>query len=311
MIEITSGKQPLQLANPVIAASGIFGFSGEYSRLIDLSKLGAMVTNPVTWKPRRAAIGTRVVPLDSGVLVHTGLPNPGLHHLHRTYAAKWKNGPAPIILHIVGTTSEDVSQCARFLDQSEGIVALEIGLNDQATHRDARLMIGAARQHSHLPILAKLPLYSTTHVAIAAEEAGADALVVSAPPRGTARDPMTGQLVGGRVYGPWLKALGLRAVGSLVRHVNIPIIGCGGIHNPDDARDYLEAGAVAVQVDSVAWMRPEMVEIIARNLGGLELTRAAGALADEWRPGLGETAVMRAQLLASPPPIVPPGKLPD
>jgi hypothetical protein len=67
---------------------------------------------------------------------------------------------------------------------------------------------------------------------------------------------------------------------------------------------------VAVQVDSIAWIRPDMVEIIARNLGGLELTRTAGALADEWHPGLGETAVMRAQLLASPPPIVPPSQLP-
>jgi dihydroorotate dehydrogenase (NAD+) catalytic subunit len=311
MIEITSGKQPLQLINPVMAASGIFGYSSEYSRLIDLSKLGAIVTNPVTWRPRRAALGTRVVPLDSGVLVHTGLPNPGLNQLHRTYAAKWKNSPAPLIVHLVSTTPEDVSQCAQLLDQTEGVVALEIGLNDQATHRDARLMIGAARENSHLPILVKLPMHSPTHVAIAAEEAGADALVISAPPRGTARDPMTGKLIGGRVYGPWLKALGLRAVGSLVRHVNIPIIGCGGIHNPDDARDYLEVGAKAVQIDSVAWVRPEMVEIIARNLGGLELTRAAGALADEWRPGLGETAVMRAQLLASPPPIAPPPKLPN
>src|SRR5260221_4157994 len=110
MIEITSGKQPLRIANPVIGASGVFGFTGEYSRLIDLSKLGAIVTNPVTWRPRRAATGTRVVPLDSGVLAHTGLSNPGLNHLHRTYAANWKNAPAPIIITTIRTTPEAVVQ---------------------------------------------------------------------------------------------------------------------------------------------------------------------------------------------------------
>jgi dihydroorotate dehydrogenase (NAD+) catalytic subunit len=311
MIEITSGKQPLQIANPVIGAAGIFGFSGEYGRLIDLDKLGAIVTNPVTWKPRRAASGTRVVPLDSGVLVHTGLPNPGMHHVYREYAAKWRNAPAPIIVHIVATTPDEVGKCAQVLEMAEGVVGIEIGLNDQATHRDARLMIGAARQNTHLPLLARLPLYQVAEVAQSAEEAGADALVIAGPPRGTARDPLTGQLVGGRTYGPWLKAQCLRAVGQMAGHVKIPIIGCGGIHNPDDARDYLEAGAIAVQIDTVAWVRPEMVEIIARNLGGLELTRQAGALADEWHPGLGETAALRAQLLPSPRPIVPPTHLPE
>jgi dihydroorotate dehydrogenase (NAD+) catalytic subunit len=311
MIEITSGKQPLQIANPVIGASGIFGFAGEYARLIDLGKLGAMVTNPITWKPRRAASGTRVVPLDSGVLVHTGLPNPGLHHVYRTHAAKWKNGPSPIIVHLTATSPDELRKCAEVLDAGEGVVAVEVGLRDQATHREAQLMIGAVREHTHLPVLARLPLYFAAHIAASAEGAGADALVVAAPPRGTARDPITGQLVGGRVYGPWLKALALRAVGQIAGKVKIPVIGCGGIHNPDDARDYLGAGAVAIQVDSVAWVRPEMVEIISRNLGGLELTRQAGAMADEWRPGLGETAVMRAQLLASPPPIIPPGNLPE
>ncbi len=311
MIEITAGKQPLQVVNPVIGAAGIFGFSGEYARLIDLSKLGAIVTNPVTWKPRRAASGTRVVSLDSGVLVHTGLPNPGMHSVYRNYAAKWQNSAAPIIVHVVATSPDEVGKCVQVLDMNDGIVGVEIGLSDQSTHRDARLMIGAARQNTTLPLMARLPLYYAAHVAAASEEAGADALVVAAPPRGTARDPLTGQLVGGRVYGPWLKALGLRAVGQIVQHVKIPVIGCGGIHNPDDARDYLEAGAVAVQVDSVAWVRPEMVEIIARNLGGLELTRVAGALADEWRPGFGETAALRSHLLSSPPPIMPPNQLPE
>lgn len=311
MIEISAGKQSLRLANPVIGGSGAFGYAGEYGKLIDLSALGALVTNPVTLRPRRAAGGPRVVPLDSGVLVHTGLPNPGIYKVHQKYAARWKSSPTPIIVHIIGNSPDEVGECAAFLDRQEEIAAIEIGLNDQATHRDARLMISAARVQTQLPILARLPLYQAVHTAAAAAEAGANALVIAGPPRGTTRDPLSGQLVGGRVYGPWLKALALRAAGQVAGRVNIPVIGCGGVHHPDDARDYLEAGAVAVQVDSVAWVRPEMVGIIARNLGGLEMTRHAGALPDEWYHGTGETAGTRAQIWPSPPLVVPPSKLPE
>lgn len=310
MIELTGGKQPLTLQNPVIAAAGTVGFNTEYARLFDMSKLGAMVTNPITWKPRRAAAGTRIVPLDSGILVHTGLPNDGAQRVFRNNAAQWKNSPCPVIIHLAATSTDEIGKCAKLLDVRDGVAAIEIGLSDTATHRDVRLMIGAVHDNTELPILARLPLLNAPLLAAAAEEAGAGAIVVAAPPRGTARDPLTGQMIGGRLYGPWLKPLALRAVGQVVAAVKIPVIGCGGIHNPDDAREFLAAGARAIQLDSVTWVRPDMTEIIARNLGGLELTRVAGALADEWKPGLGETAVLRSQLLASPPPIAPPTDLP-
>lgn len=301
MIELTGGKQPLTLHNPVICASGTVGFGGDYARLFDIGKLGAFVTNPVTFAPRRASTGTRVVPLDSGILIHTGLPNPGMNRLIREYGATWKNSPCPVIVHVVGTSSDDVSKCAHLIDGRENIAALELGLAEDATQRDIKLMVNALRENSELPVIVRLPMHNAAPLARAAEEAGAGAVVVAAPPRGTARDPLTGNMIGGRVYGPWLKPLAIRAVGQTVHTVKIPVIAAGGIHNPDDAREFLSIGAKAVQVDAITWIRPEMTEIIARNLGGLELTRVAGALADEWKPGLGETAAMRAQLLASPP----------
>jgi len=309
-VEITSGKQPLRIANRLIGASGAFGFAGEYSKLVDLTTLGAIVTNPVTLKPRRAASGTRVVSLDSGVLVHTGLPNPGVHKVYQLYGSRWKNSRVPIIVHVAAISPEEVGKCAQVLALHESIVAFEIGLSDDATTQDVRQILKAARENTFLPLLARLPLYHATHVALAAAGSGADALIVAAPPRGTARDPMSGQLIGGRVYGPWLKALALRAVGQIAGRVPIPIIGCGGIHTPADARDYLEAGAVAVQVDSLVWVRPEMVERIARNLGGLELTRVAGSLPDEWGPQE-QTTAMPSPLLPSPPPVAPPSDLPE
>jgi dihydroorotate dehydrogenase (NAD+) catalytic subunit len=301
MIELISGKHSLILENPVICAAGTVGFDGSYARLFDVSKLGAFVTNPVTFAPRRASTGTRVVPLDSGILIHTGLPNPGVNRLIREYAPAWKNSPCPVIVHVVGTAPDDVAKCAQLLDGRENVAALELGLAEDATHRDVKLMVNALRENSELPVMVRLPIHNAASLGRAAEEAGAGALVVAAPPRGTARDPRTGAMIGGRVYGPWLKPLAIRAVGQTLHTVKIPVIAAGGIHNPDDAREYLSIGAKAVQVDAITWIRPEMTEIIARNLGGLELTRVAGALADEWKPGLGETAAMRAQLLASPP----------
>ncbi len=305
MLEIAAGKTTLRLSRPLMGAAGAFGFAGEYAKLIDLSLLGALVTNPISLKPRRAANGTRVVPLDSGVLIHTGLPNGGVRKMHQLYAAKWRASPTPILIHLIGS-ADDLAECAAFLDQQPEIVGIELGINDALTAREVRAVVATVRRRTQLPLLAKLPLYQAVNVAAAAADGGADALVVAAPPRGTTRDPLSGQLVGGRLYGAWLKPLCVRLVGQLAPRLSLPIIGCGGVHHPDDVRDFFEAGAKAVQLDSVVWARPEMVAAIANALNGAELTRMAGALADEWRP-LGETAERRTPLILAPPPaIVPP-----
>ncbi|GAB4410457.1 MAG: dihydroorotate dehydrogenase [Anaerolineae bacterium] len=313
MIEITrGGKAPLLLENPVMAAAGTVGFDGAaYRDLLDFSKLGALITNPVTWQARRIARGTRVVPLPAGVLVHTGLPNPGIRRVIARYRERWARSLAPVIVHVVGTAPADVVRCVAALEGCAGVVGVELGLHDQATPADIAPLVEAALSQTVLPVLVRVPLYSAIESARAAAEAGAGGVVVAAPPRGTARDPLSGQLVGGRIYGPWLKAQALRAVGQVARLVDVPVTGCGGIHSPDDARDFLEAGAVAVQVDTVTWVQPHLLEIIARNLGGLELTRVAGALPDEWQPGMGNTMRLLRQRRVPPPtpddvPPVPP-----
>lgn len=311
MIELTrAGKATLTVQYPVMPAAGTFGFDGTpYDRLIDCTKLGAIITNPVTWKSRRVARGMRVVPLPSGVLVHTGLPNPGISRVIKQYRARWQRSPVPMIVHVVATAAADVARCAQALDGVEGVAGIEIGIHDQADDHELGDMIRAVRDNTFLPFLVRLPLYTAPDLALVAQDEGAGGLVIAAPPRGTARDPESGQLVGGRIYGPMQAAQALRAVGQVARLVSIPVIGCGGIHNPDDARNFIDAGAVAVQVDTVTWTQPHMTEIIARNLGGLELTRAAGALADEWEPGMGRTLWLE-RLGAAPddmgPPLPPP-----
>ncbi len=311
MIEITrAGKYSVVIHNPVMIASGMMGFDPDsYRHLINLAKLGAMVTAGITYKPRRPANGPRVAPMTGGVLLHTGLPNPGINRVISQYQKIWERSPIPVIPHIVATHVEDVPRIAERLEGLPNVVAIELGIHDQAYADEVGDFIAATRQASQLPVLVKLPLFGALQLAEAAEMSGADAIVVAGPPRGTERDPLSGKLIGGRLYGTYLKAQTLRVVGYLAGYVQIPIIACGGIHSAADARDYLEAGARAVQIDTLVWVKPSEVEVIARNIGGEELTRAAGALPDEWQPGMGKTQRMQRQKSSKPTaqnPLAPP-----
>lgn len=282
-VEITRpGKYSLILSTPVMPAAGTAGFGDSYRRLMNYDNLGALVTNPVTierWNPAR---GTRIVPLDAGVLVHTGLPNPGLGAVVRQYRQLWASLPLPIILHLVGTAVPQVERAGRQLDDIEQVAAVELGLDDDIAE-DAAFDLVAAAAKMEKPLMVRLPFYECRQLAVPVVEAGADALVVSAPPRGTARDERTGRLLSGRIYGPLVKPMILRLVGRLRRHIpaDIPIIGSGGIHSPQDARDFIEAGAVAVQVDAATWVQPKLLERIARDLGGWIETRHKDALTDD------------------------------
>lgn len=299
MIELTRpGKHSLTIETPVMPAAGTMGFGDLYRDLVDFEKLGAFVTNPVTSNPWSPATGTRVIPLDAGVLMHTGLPNPGLSKIISKYRGLWRALPLPVILHLVGTTVEDVRRCANQIDHEDSIDALELGLNDDISEYDAERLVRAAVDNTDKPVLVRLPFTDTERLGEAADDGGAAAVVVCSAPRGTARDP-AGRLVSGRVYGPLMKPLILRLVGQMARRLQVPVIGAGGIHSPDDARDFIDAGARAVQVDSATWVSPKLIELIARDLGGLVLTQPTGALLDEWHPGIGETEKKRKQTDAS------------
>ena len=295
-IEITKpGKTSLIVQTPVMPAAGTIGFSDEYRRLIDFSNLGALVTNPLTIEPWQPASGARLAELDGGLLIHTGLPNPGLSKAIRLHRRVWGRLPIPVILHLVGTTPAQARQAVELLDTADEVAAVELGLDDDASPREAVALVAAAAQLEK-PLLVRLPFYACQELALPVAEAGADALVMTAPPRGTARDLQGGRLVSGRVYGPLVKPMILRMVGRMRRELpaDIPIIGSGGIHSPQDARDYIEAGAVAVQVDTATWAQPKMLERIARDLGGWIATRHADALLDEWHPDMARTD-LRAQ----------------
>lgn len=284
------GKNTLELLTPVMCAAGTFGYGDVYRDIITADKLGAVVTHPMTYDPWDPARGTRVIPLESGVLMHTGLPNPGLSKAIRRYREMWIGLPVPVIAHLVATSEEHVRKGAARLDEEDSVNAIELGLDDDIDRREATNLVKAAVSRTDKPVLVRLGLNDAYEIAQPVADAGAGAIVVSAPPRGKARDPYTGQMVSGRIYGPMVKAMVLQVLGQLVSRIDdVPIIGSGGIHSAQDARDFIEAGARAVQVDSVTWIEPKLLEIIARDLGGWIVTRESGALADEWHPGMGDT----------------------
>ncbi|MCL4880191.1 MAG: nitronate monooxygenase [Anaerolineae bacterium] len=275
MIEITSSrKNSITVTSPVLFAAGAVGFDGSpYRKLLSMDKFGALVTPPITFAPRQPATGPRVVPLPSGFLMHTGLPNPGINRVVRDYEKKWKRSVLPIIVHLVAEAPHKVEQAVQIIERSQVVAGIELGVHEQTTMRELSTLLEAARQHCDLPIMVQLPLYNAVPLGEVAQYNGADGLVVAAPPRGTARDTQTGRLIGGRLYGPWVKAQTLRVVGRVVQYAEVPVIASGGIHTPDDARDFLTAGAKAVQLDSVVWTQPHMAEMIATDLSGIDATR--------------------------------------
>ena len=291
---VRPGKYSLTVSTPVMPAAGTVGFGDRYRTLLDYEKLGALVTNPATIAPWRPATGTRIISLDAGVLVHTGLPNPGLAKVISQYRRTWASLPIPVIVHLVGTSLSQMKQAVSLIDDADEIAAVELGLSDDIDEADAVDLVAEASRMEK-PLLVRLPFYECHQLALPVADAGADALVLTAAPRGTARDRHTGRLVSGRVYGPLIKPMILRLVGRLRRQIpdELPIIASGGIHSPQDARDYIDAGAIAVQVDTATWAQPKMLERIARDLGGWIVTRQKDALPDEWNPDMTHTEAIQ------------------
>lgn len=270
MIELTRpGKYSLIVKSPLMNAAGILGYSNPYGDMLPMDRLGAFVTNPITYEQWSPAAGTRVVPLPAGVLMHTGLPNPGLKRVLKENRNIWRHHRLPVIVHLVATDISGIRRAMGVIEQEDVISAIELGLEDDIPWQDAERFVRAATERSEKPVLVRLPLLDAYAIADAVDQAGAAALVIGAPPRGTARDPHSGRLVSGRVYGPLVKPIALRVLSNLAgRLTDLPMIGAGGIHNPQDARDFLEAGARAVQVDSALWVQPDLISQIADDLGG-------------------------------------------
>jgi dihydroorotate dehydrogenase (NAD+) catalytic subunit len=258
MIELAPHhKRGLSLKGPVMPATGTLGYSDAYRRLIPLETLGALVTNPITARPRRGAPHPRAVRISGGLLMHTGLHNPGVQAVIRQEFKRWERSPVPVIAHVAGVNVDEAMTCVERLSEAEVVAGIELGLPDSLTVEEALDVVAAVRETCPLPLIVKLPLWRANDLALPIADLGnVDALTVAAPPRGTVWHD--GRAVTGRLYGPGTFPQALWVLRQVVAQVGvaIPLIGCGGIHSTHDAVAMLKSGATAVQVDSFIWKDP-------------------------------------------------------
>lgn len=260
-------KHDLPLTSPLMNAAGSLGFAPDGRAPVDLSVLGAFLTNPVSLRARSPAGERRLLAFPGGFLLHTGHPNPGLRKTLRLYAARWARAPLPVLVHLLAGSSAEVSGMVERLEAMEGVRGIELGLPAEVSAGEARALVEAAL--GELPVIVRLPMERAAELAGRIAEAGLPAAALSlAPPRGALPAP-DGRLVCGRLYGPAVLPLALKAVRQLAG-LGLPVIGAGGIYTPGDAQAMLAAGASFVQLDGVLWRGGfPRVEGAARGEAGL------------------------------------------
>ncbi len=271
----------IPMKNPIMAASGTFGFGLEYADTVDLSSLGAIVLKGLSSTPWQGNVGVRIAETPSGILNCIGLENPGVSAFKKEILPKLSAYDVPLIANVVGKTVEEYGEVAEALTDSR-IAALEINISCPnvksgsmafGTHPEtAAEVTRTVKAHTNLPVMVKLSPNVTDIVAIAkaVEEAGADAVSLINTLMGMAIDlktrrPVLGNITGG-LSGPCVKPVALRMVWQVARAVSIPVCGLGGIMTGEDAAEFLVAGASAVQVGTATLASPDAILRITREL---------------------------------------------
>jgi dihydroorotate dehydrogenase (NAD+) catalytic subunit len=255
-----------------MTASGTFGYGTEYSQVFDIQKLGAIVCKGTTLEPREGNPQPRLVETASGVINSIGLQNIGVQALIKEKAPIWAGWRVPVIVNIAGDTVEEYRKLAKALDGVAGISGIEVNIscpNVKAggavfgiNPKSAAQVTRAVRAATSLPIIVKLTPNTgdIAGVAQAVAEAGADAISLINSVKGMAIDlakrrPSIGNITGG-LSGPAIKPIALAMVYEVAGAVDVPVIGCGGIANANDALEFIMAGASAVQVGSASYSNP-------------------------------------------------------
>lgn len=269
----------LSMKNPVMTASGTFGYGLEYAPYLDLEALGGIVVKGISPLPRAGNRPPRIMETSSGMLNAIGLENVGLEVFLAEKATYLRGLDTAVIVNIFGETVEDYVKVARGLDGCEGIAGIEVNIScpnvkkggvDFGSDPDlAGEVVGAVRQATRLPVIVKLTPNVTDIRVIArsVEKAGADAISLINTIKGMAIDvdtrrPRLGNVTGG-LSGPAIKPVALRMVWETAQAVQVPLIGMGGIMNSRDALEFLIAGARAVQVGTASFINPAVtIEII-------------------------------------------------
>jgi dihydroorotate dehydrogenase (NAD+) catalytic subunit len=265
----------IKLANPILAASGTFGYGLEFAHLFDLNRLGGFVVKGLSLEPLNGVPAPRLCETASGMLNAVGLQNVGVRAFVAEKLPKLRELRTAVFANVFGTTVEEYTEVIRILEDAEGLAGYELNISCPNVKKGGMQygtdpamtaeVVSAARKAARRPLWVKLSPLVTDIVPIAraATESGADALTVANTYPGMSVDLQTrksrlGNLCGG-LSGPAIKPLTLRLVHEVSKAVKIPVIGLGGIETADDICEYLLVGASAVQVGTASFVDPRAV----------------------------------------------------
>ncbi|MER2262794.1 MAG: dihydroorotate dehydrogenase [Psychrobacillus sp.] len=262
----------LSLKNPIMPASGCFGFGKEYAQLYDLSQLGAIMIKATTLETRLGNPTPRVAETPAGMLNAIGLQNPGLAKVMANELPWLEQYDVPIIANVAGTLTEDYVAVAEEISKAPNVYALELNISCPNVKQGgitfgtdplvAEELTRAVKEVSSVPVYVKLSpnVTNVVEIAKAVEAGGADGITMINTLLGLRLDTRTGRPiianVTGGLSGPAIKPVALRMVYDVAKHVSLPIIGMGGVSNIDDVIDFLSAGASAVAVGTANFVDP-------------------------------------------------------
>ncbi len=272
----------LALANPVMTASGTFGYAREFEHLMNLHRLGAVIVKGISLFPRPGNPPPRIVETACGMLNAIGLQNVGLERFITEKIPYLANLNVPVIVNILGDSVEEYRQMAERLSDVAGISGIEVNISCPNVKKGgvafggdplmAAAVTKAVKEYSSVPVIVKLSpnVTDVTLIARAVEDAGADALSLINTLIGMAIDlksrrPVLANIIGG-LSGPAIKPVALRMVYQVCRAVNIPVIGIGGIETDEDALEFMLAGATAVQVGTANFVNPRASEEVVEGI---------------------------------------------
>lgn len=291
----------LTLDNPILVASGTFGYAREMEKIVDLGSLGGILPKTITRQPRAGNEPWRTVEISAGLLNAIGLDNDGIEYFIENHWPYLKSLKTKVIVSIAGKSKDEFIELAKRLNDVEGIPAMELnvscpnvsgGVDFGTDPSTCYSVVSEIRNATNIPILVKLTpnVTSIAEVAKSAAEGGADAVCCTNTVLGMAvdwrkRKPMLANVVGG-MSGPAIKPISLRCVYQVASKVDIPIIGIGGIATIDDVMEYLVTGASAVQIGTANYYDPTVSQRLVgelpaaiQSLGAQSVSEIVGTIA--------------------------------
>jgi dihydroorotate dehydrogenase (NAD+) catalytic subunit len=295
MADLSVSLNRLTLKNPILVASGTFGYAKEMTAFVDFTQLGGIIPKTVTPQPRPGNPPPRTVETASGMLNSIGLDNDGFDQFVAEKLPYLTGLGTSIVVNIAAKANDDFRRMASRLNEVSGVAAIELNIScpnvsggvDFGTDPSlAAEVVAAVRESCNIPVIAKLTpnVTSVVPIAKAVADAGADAVSLINTFQGMAVDwkrrrPVLGNVLGG-LSGPAIKPLALRIVWQVSQQVKIPIIGIGGIQSIDDVMEFLLVGATAVQIGTANFYNPGLANQIIRELPDALATLKADSIKD-------------------------------